>query len=294
MNAPLVLDFDHSVGPLAGRKVLSLGHWQEALRFGCRLRTLRRFERELDALLLPQHGTVLLGSGDFHHLSWPLVARAAARLPAGAAVQVVVLDNHPDNMRYAPGVHCGSWVRQVASLPRVNHVHVIGIASADAGTARAWQNYLAPLRRGRLSYWCLGVDVRWAWRCGLGAAVRSFDDPAALIDAVVAALRGAAAPVYLSIDKDVFAPEVARTNWDQGRLRLEHALALIGALPGPLAGSDITGEVSQYRYRSLFKRVLSALDGQPAVDGAQLADWQAQQHRLNIELLRAIDALPVV
>lgn len=294
MNAPLVLDFDHSVGPLVQRRVLPLGHWQEALRFGCGLRTLRRFERELDTLLPPTHGTVMLGSGDFHHLSWPLIARAAARLPAGARLQVVVLDNHPDNMRYAPGVHCGSWVRRVALLSQVSHVHVVGIASADVGSARAWQNYLTPLRRGRLTYWCLGADVRWARRLGLGGAVRTFDDPAALVGAFAAALRGDPAPFYLSIDKDVFAPDVARTNWDQGRLLLGHALALIAALPGPLAGSDITGEVSHYRYRSLFKRCLSALDGQPAVDGAQLAAWQAQQHRLNVELLAAIAARPVV
>ena len=285
-HRPVVLDIDHSVGPLADRLVVPLEHWQEALRFGCRLATLRRFGRVLDDTLPGAHGTVLLGSGDFHHLSWPLIERIDARVP----FQVVVLDNHPDNMRYAFGVHCGSWVRRVAMLPQVSHVHVVGIASGDIGRAHAWENYLAPLRRGKLSYWCLGVDVGWARRLGLAHAFHRFDDAQALVAEFRAAQRLRPVPTYLSIDKDVFAAEVARTNWDQGRLRLEHALALIDGLQGGLVGSDITGEVSHYRYRSWLKRRLSAIDAQPAVDPADLSVWQAQQHALNLELLAAIDA----
>jgi hypothetical protein len=282
----VVLDIDHSVGPLADRLVVPLEHWQESLRFGCTLATLERFRRVLDDTLPSAHGTVLLGSGDFHHLSWPLIERAHARTP----LQVVVLDNHPDNMRYAFGVHCGSWVRRVAMLPQVSHVHVVGISSGDVGRAHAWENYLAPLRRGKLSYWCLGVDVDWAKRLGLAHAFHRFDEPQALVAEFLAAQRQRPLPTYLSIDKDVFAPEVARTNWDQGQLRLEHALALIDGLQGALVGSDITGEVSHYRYRSWLKRRLSAIDEQPAVDPADLAGWQAQQHALNVELLAAIGA----
>ncbi len=37
-------------------------------------------------------------------------------------------------------------------------------------------------------------------------------------------------PAYLSIDKDVFAEDVARSNWDQGRFQLEDALVVIEAL----------------------------------------------------------------
>jgi hypothetical protein len=283
---PVVLDIDHSVGPLADRLVVPLEHWQEALRFGCPLATLERFRRVLDDTLPAAHGTVLLGSGDFHHLSWPLIERAQARTP----FQVVVLDNHPDNMRYAFGVHCGSWVRRVAMLPQVSHVHVVGITSGDIGRAHAWENYLTPLRRGKLSYWSLGVDVGWAQRLGLGHAFHRFDDPQALVAEFRATQRQRPLPTYLSIDKDVFAPEVARTNWDQGQLRLEHALALIDGLQGALIGSDITGEISHYRYRSWLKRRLSAIDAQPAVDAAELADWQAQQHALNVALLEAIEA----
>ncbi|HZX71057.1 MAG TPA: hypothetical protein VFE77_09590 [Rhodanobacter sp.] len=298
---PVVLDIDGSVGALPGRLVLPLKRWQESLRFGCSLATLRRFGAVLDELLPEEHGTVFLGSGDFHHLSWPLIARLAVDRPAldrpavarpavDRRFQVVVLDNHPDNMRFPFGVHCGSWVRKVALLPQVSHVHVLGITSADIGSGHAWENYLTPLRRGKLSYWSIGVDTGWSRRLGLAHAFRGFESPEALVDAFIEFQRTQHTPSYLSIDKDVFAPEVARTNWDQGRLLVPHALALIDSLRGGLVGSDINGEVSLYRYRSWWKRRLSAIDGQPEIDPVVLADWQAQQHALNLRLLEAIAA----
>ncbi len=284
---PVVLDVDHSVGPLPDRLVLPLEHWQEAIRFGCSLATLRRFGRVLDELLPSRYGTVFMGSGDFHHLSWPLISRI--RSPR-APFQVVVLDNHPDNMRFPFGVHCGSWVRKVALLPQVSQVHVLGITSPDIGRGHAWENYLAPLRRGKLCYWSIGVDTGWSRRLGLGQAFRQFDDPAAMVDAFAQWQRTQTGASYLSIDKDVFAPEVARTNWDQGCLLTGHALALIDSLRHGLVGSDINGEVSHYRYRNWWKRKLSALDAQPAIDPTQLDAWQAQQHALNLRLLEAIAA----
>ncbi len=283
---PVVLDIDRSVGPLADRLVLPLEHWQESIRFGCSLATLRRFRTMLDELLPAQYGTVFTGSGDFHHLSWPLIAR---RQP-GRKFQVVVLDNHPDNMRFPFGVHCGSWVRRVAALPMVSHVHVLGITSADIGGGHAWENYLTPLLRGQLTYWSIGVDTGWARRLGLARAFRGFDTPAAMVDAFVESQRTQTAPSYLSIDKDVFAPEVAHTNWDQGQLLTGHALALIASLRPGLVGSDINGEVSHYQYQSWWKRRLSAIDEQPVIDPARLAGWQAQQHALNLQLLAAIGA----
>ncbi|NID17175.1 arginase family protein [Luteibacter yeojuensis] len=284
MTAPVVLDIDRSVGRLAGAHVLPLGEWQEALRFGCAVRTLRRFGRLLDGLLPDERATVMLGSGDFHHLSWPLIARVSER----KLFQVVVLDNHPDNMRFPFGVHCGSWVRRVAALPQVSHVHVVGIGSSDIDREHAWENYATPLKLGRLTYWSIGVDVSWARRTGLRDAFRDFDTADELVQAFCAWQEHRLEATYLSIDKDVFAPEVVTTNWDQGWLRIGHALAIIGSLRGGLVGSDITGEVSSYRYRRWWKRWLSSIDAQPAIDPSDLPSCQARQHALNAILLEAI------
>ena len=283
---PVVLDIDRSVGPLPQRLVLPLEHWQESIRFGCSLATIRRFRSMLDELLPQRYGTVFMGSGDFHHLSWPLIERLQTDRP----MQVVVLDNHPDNMRFPFGVHCGSWVRRVAMLPTVSHVHVLGITSADIGAGHAWENYLTPLKKGKLTYWNIGVDTGWARTLGIADAFRGFDTPEAMADAFVESQRTQTLPSYLSIDKDAFAPNVAHTNWDQGKLQVDHALAIINSLRNGLVGSDINGEVSHYRYETWWKRRLSAMDDQPEIDPAMLAEWQAQQHALNLQLLDGIGA----
>ena len=283
--APMILDLDGSVLALPNAQTIALSHWHDALRFACRRATLARFAAEALASLPARHGTVLLGSGDFHHLSLPLLQR----LPVHAPFQLVVLDNHPDNMRFPFGLHCGSWVHAAAALPQVSHVHVLGITSTDIGLRHAWENHWRPLWQGRLTYWCMDVEVGWGHRLGMAAAFRRFDTPDALLSAFAAEQRRVPQPTYLSIDKDVFAEDVARSNWDQGCFQLTHALAVIEALQaGGLVGSDITGEVSLAQYRSRFKRWLSALDGQPRIDPEALPALQRRHRQVNGELLAAL------
>jgi len=286
MTAPVVLDFDGSVGPLPDAVVLPLGVWQERIRFGCGMRAYRKFARVLDRALPAGHGAVFLGSGDFHHVSHALIAR---RSP-DRRFKVVVLDNHPDNMRFPFGIHCGSWVRRVAALPWVSHVHVLGITSSDVTAAHAWENYFTPLLRGKLTNWCIGVDVRWAARLRLAGRFLAFDSAAELLDRFAETVRNDPLPTYLTIDKDVLNAGVARTNWDQGCMSEAEMIETIALFRQRLVGSDITGDVSTYRYRTSWKRWMSAMDDQPDVSGAQLADWQRQQHALNLRLLDAIRA----
>ena len=295
MNAdimnPLVLDVDGSVGTLAGEVRLPLQNWQEAIRFGCTGSRYAAFRAAVEVQMPAQYGTVLMGSGDFHHLSWLLIERCIARLAFSAArpLRVVVLDNHPDNMLFPWGVHCGSWVRCVAMHPAVSHVHVVGITSQDIGARHAWENYTAPLRAGKLTYWSSGVDTAWAARKGIARAFRSFETVSELAEALSHMLASDAQPTYLSIDKDVFAPDVVQTNWDQGRMREEDAERIINALAGQVVGSDITGDISSWRYATWWKRWMSAGDGQDTkVDTATLATAQCGQHRFNERLLARI------
>lgn len=284
MQTPIIIDIDQSLDDYSGQLRLDFKDWHERLRFACSSSTLRQFSRALAARLLNHHGTVLFGSGDFHHLSWPLIERRAADGP----FQVVVLDNHPDNMRFPFGVHCGSWVRRVAALDWVSHVHVVGITSADIGRGHAWENSLLPLLRGRLSYWSSGVDTGWARRLGLARQFRAFESIDALVETFVQEQAGVAVPSYLSIDKDVFSDDLVHTNWDQGRMQLDHALALIASLKSGIVGSDINGEVSVHRYQSRWKRWIAALDGQPTIAPEQIAEWRVAHHALNETLIKAI------
>ena len=284
MQTPIIIDLDQSLDHYPGELRLSLHEWHERLRFACSAASLRAFSRVLDARLPSRHGTVLFGSGDFHHLSWPLIERRAADGP----FQVIVLDNHPDNMRFPFGVHCGSWVRRVAALKWISHVHVVGITSADIGRGHAWENSLLPLLRGRLSYWSSGVDTGWARRLGLARQFRAFESIDSLVETFVHEQADVSVPSYLSIDKDVFSDDLVHTNWDQGRMQLDHALALIAAMKSGIVGSDINGEVSVHRYQSVWKRWLSALDGQPTITPEQMVEWRVAHHALNRTLMDAI------
>lgn len=283
---PLVLDLDGSVGALPGAIRLPFRDCHDGLRFACSMRRLRAFGLRLPAGLPAAHGSVFLGSGDFHHLSLPLIERAAAR--QRRALRVLVFDNHPDNMRFPFGVHCGSWVSRIAASPRIAQVDVVGITSGDIGLAHAWENRLLPLYRGKLRYWSLGVDTAWATRVGLAHAVRGFASVDALMAALLREIAGMDAPVYLSIDKDVLDPAEARSNWDQGRLRVSHLTAAIAALRGKVVASDVCGEVSHAHYPQAWKRLLAALDRQPAPDPALLPAWQSQQHAVNLRLWQAL------
>ncbi len=278
---PLILDLDASVGTLPGETRIDLRDWHDRLRFACSLRQLRLFDQHVSSRLPAVHGPVLFGSGDFHHLSLPLIARTSAPRP----MRVMVFDNHPDNMRFPFGVHCGSWVSRVAALPHVARVDVVGITSHDIAVAHAWENRLLPLYRGRLRYWSISVKTGWSGRLGLRDAFRNFDTASAMMAALLDDFALDDCPVYLSIDKDVLAPDEARSNWDQGCLRvadLEHAIV---ALRHRLIGSDINGEVSIANYPQRWKRMLSAIDGQPELDDKTLAEYQAQQHAVNLRLL---------
>lgn len=293
---PVVLDVDGSVGTLPGEvRVPLAAAWQERMRFGCGLGTMRAFRQALDAAMpaVPAHGTVFMGSGDFHHLSWPLIERciAAHGFSQARPLHVVVLDNHPDNMRFPFGVHCGSWVRRVAMLPQVAHVHVAGITSGDIGGGHAWENYLGPLRAGRLTYWSSGVDTGWARWLGIADRFRTFPDADALVTELTRMLARQQAPTYFSIDKDVFSRSVVQTNWDQGTLEARHAAAVIAGLRGCIVGSDVTGDVSTYRYAAAWKRWLSAGDGQQTdAEHAQLPAWQSAQAAFNVWLLDLLEA----
>jgi arginase family enzyme len=286
MIPPVVLDIDGSVGALPGSLVLPLGAWQERVRFGCGMRAFDDFSKALDQTLPSKYGTVFLGSGDFHHVSHALIARRAA----DGMFKVVVFDNHPDNMRFPFGIHCGSWVRHVAALPWVSHVHVLGITSRDVAAVHAWENYFTPLRSGKLTNWCIGVDTGWAARVGLGDRFLSFDSAAELLGRFTESARRDRVPVYLTIDKDVLSPAAAHTNWDQGCMSEQEMMETITHFRGRLIGSDITGDVSSYRYRTWWKRWLSTLDRQPDVSGSELAEWQREQHAINLRLLDAIAA----
>ena len=248
------------------------------------MRKLQALGATLARQLPARHPIVLLGSGDFHHVSRLLIEFAAEVQP----LDVVVFDNHPDNMRFPFGIHCGSWVRRVTELPLVRHVHVVGITSADVAASRQWENYQIPLWKGRLTYWCIGADFSWARHLPWRAAFRTFPDSRSLLQAFAKHQAGATACVYLSIDKDVLKPSVVRTNWDQGVFDERDLRTGIQILGGRIVACDITGEVSRPQYRHAWKRWLAARDAQPDISADEVLALQARHAEFNQRLLAEV------
>ncbi len=286
---PRVLDLDGSVLALPAEQRIDLLDWQERLRFSCRM-------HDLQALADRLHGEiqgpdpVFMGSGDFHHLSIPLIR---ARCTQG--MDVIVLDNHPDNMRFPWGVHCGSWVAHVAAMSEVHAIHVVGIHASDVRAGHFWEQVWGPLYRAKVHYWTVQVAVDYARWLGLGRVVHGFESISGLLAAFYDFLDPHR-PVYLSVDKDVLDAQDVRTNWDQGVMRQHELFAVLESLKSRLVGVDITGEVSTYRYQNAWKRRLSALDGQQAhqpSSNEELRQWQRIQQQFNQafldRLLPAID-----
>ena len=256
---PIVLDLDGSVH-LDGAGMLDRRAWQETLRFACTRRDLERF----DATLPDDFGSapVFFGSGDFHHLSYLLIRRAARR----QRCRVVVFDNHPDNMRFPFGIHCGSWVSHAAAWRGCRAS--TWWASRPTLAAHLWENRWAPLRRGARAL----LDARY--RHALGAAARAGSRPrvrrgARPPSALLAEVQADAARVYLSIDKDVLHPDDASHQLGPGWLRAD-ALCAVAALAPRLVGMDVNGEISAYTYRSRWKRWLMPPTARAPVPLAQL------------------------
>jgi hypothetical protein len=280
----LILDFDRSVLSIPRATRVDLRHWQEAIRFGCPQRALWRLGEQLAPVLASAPRVAFMGSGDYHHVTCLLLERFRQ---APQPVRIVVFDNHPDNMRYPFGIHCGSWVAAASRLPCVAGIDVLGITSHDVERAHAWENHWGNLRSGKVRYWCVGRDLSWMRYLGPQHS-RSFATTAELLAAYAedAVLRQE--PIYLSIDKDVLSPADAHTNWDQGVMRLEELLGLVTLLKPRIVAADVTGEISLYRYRSRFKRLLSGLDGQSEPAPQDIARWQAEHHAINQRLLAAL------
>ena len=182
-----------------------------------------------------------MGSGDFHHLTGLLLE--AALEEHDAPVTVIHFDNHPDWVRFAGGMHCGSWVNRALALPQVEKVITLGVCSNDLRFP-AWKGAeLTHLQRGRLE---LYPYARTGGRLQL-STIRGIGE-----DAFVEHLRTriTTPAVYLTVDKDVLCRDEALTNWDQGMMRLPYLLALIRAAAAGrrVIGADVTGDYARPHY----------------------------------------------
>lgn len=199
-----------------------------------------------------------LGSGDFHHVSAMLIERAAeyTREP----FTVVHFDNHPDWVRRTKGMHCGSWVNRALVIPEVAKVITAGICSKDLQHPEWKGANLDALRSGKLevfayeqqpssvtkdygsgaSFTQKGSRIHWTCISEMGLSAFS--------EMLLSRVHTAA--IYITLDKDVLVPDEAVTNWDQGKLQLDHVIGLIRSLATnhAIVGADVIGDHSPVHY----------------------------------------------
>lgn len=232
------------------------------VRLWGRMLALQKLQDQLSVDLLGLQGTgpivTWLGSGDFHHVTALIVSllTKARQKP----VTIVHFDNHPDWVKHADGIHCGSWVSHVLETSIAERVVSLGMTSRDL----AWPEFkgadLKHIVSKRLVVFprdppssyvarCYGDGPAHTCRSGRIVWTSFPKDPAD--DGDIGVLRTIETDdIYITIDKDALTGTDATTNWDQGTLGLDDLLSWLGALMSRyrILGVDIVGDYSQPTY----------------------------------------------
>jgi hypothetical protein len=293
-----ILDLDGSLFPQrdvaarSGAIVFPAREWGPRIRLACSFRRFAAFERRLTALFGSNHDEsahlTWYGSGDFHHVTLALLRRQTQPF------NLLVLDNHPDWMRFVPCLHCGTWLAHAARLPQVRHVFHIG---GDVDFDNAYR-VLAPwrlLRSGKI----VVVPAtrryqRFPWG-GIGHEPLRWEakEPAAA-QRIAEVFRPFAEdlseyPLYVSLDKDVIRAEESVVNWDSGHLTLAEVTGLLEVacgLAGDLAGVDILGDWSPVVVDSWFRRLFHITMHLPQY--VEPGDAARRNEQTNLALLEAL------
>lgn len=281
----VILNFDGSVSfpPETGVDRLDLRVHEERFRYYARFADLKDLQKAI-LNTIGAHNVFFLGNGDFHHLSWLLIKSRPEK-----NLQVVVFDNHPDNMFFPRAVHCGSWVYHASKLPNVAGVSVLGVASRDLSGIDLFQNRFSVIKSGKVRYYCLAPVSKLAQTL----SGKKIDDLSALREGLPEILRKLAVaglPVYLSIDKDVLSPEAVKTTWDQGRLTEAELMECVKAVAPSVVAADVTGDISTYSFKSSVKKIVRWIDGFEAAP----VDIELERKRhteLNMKILAALKSI---
>ena len=250
----LILDFDGSVFLPENIEKFDLRIHEEKLRYSAKFSDMTRLESIIKKGL-EKHRTFFLGSGDLHHISYLLIKNIPQE-----RLQVIVFDNHTDNMFFPAGIHCGSWVYHASMLPHVSNISVFGIASRDLTGLDLIQNHFSVIKSGKVKYYCLTPVSKYASLLS-GAKIKDISASRKNIaDVLKEHLKDNSLPVYLSLDKDVFLNDVVRTTWDQGLLSEGEILKCVEELAPYIIAADIVGDISFYKYKNPLKRIMQWMD----------------------------------
>lgn len=169
-------------------------------------------------------GIHFFDNGNYHYMSKIWTDRVTKPF------DLVVFDHHPDMQppRFGDILSCGGWVKKVLEENKfVQNVVIIGVADhlieeLQADETAEFANY-----KDRVTFIPESEIREWQKSERTTSHLSS--------------------NIYFSIDKDVFSPSEAATNWDQGSLTFETLKSIITELAQghKILGIDICGERAQ-------------------------------------------------
>jgi arginase family enzyme len=278
MQDTLILDFDGSVSLPKEIPRLDMRGCEERVRYYSSFGDMTA----LDSIIkeaVERYRIFFLGNGDFHHISYLIIKHMPYE-----GLHVVVFDNHPDNMFFPAGIHCGSWVYHASKLPNVSNISVFGIASKDIRGLNIIQNRFSVIRSGKVKYYCL-APVSKLMRLLSGNGI---EDIRASQKSIAKILKKEAQKkrghVYLSIDKDVLSGETLTTGWDQGKMQEDELLGCIKEIAPSVIAADIVGDISSYNYKSRMKKIMRMIDGYEQMP-INIEKEQLKHRELNMKIL---------
>jgi hypothetical protein len=251
--------------------------WGPRLRMACRwsqFDDFRLFLAETFASVIDRRPTLTLyGSGDFHHVSLALLHRTPG------PYNLLILDKHPDWVRYLPFLHCGTWVNHALKLNQVRRVFHVG-GDLDFDNAFRWLAPWEELRSRRVVVFpAVRRFQKGRWRGIENEPLRPQADARVTPDRLAWLLEPfhaelAAVPLYISVDKDVLRQSDAIVNWDSGHLDVGELDTILGAFSdaaqGRLAGMDLVGDWSPVNVEGWLRRFLHYTEHESlVVDPAQ-------------------------
>lgn len=161
----------------------------------------------------PAEGIHFIDSGDYHYMTKFWTDKISAPF------SLVLFDHHTDMQppRWSGMLSCGGWVKDMLDENAfLRHVFILGIPESQ-------ESSIPEAYRDRVMVF---TDKKLHEHCALSKPLSMGE------------------PLYISIDKDVLAPDYARTDWDQGILTMDDLKGVLSLIlrHENIIGTDVCGE----------------------------------------------------
>jgi len=249
-NAAVHLNLDAAWHEIShGLPTIDATKWGPRLRFSTSPTMVEQFYREIEPQLAK---FILYGSGDFHHLTG-LWLRSAPE-----PIALISFDNHPDWDVRPPRWCCGGWINRALELPHVRQVAIWGCGNFECWWPHQLFGNRKAERTGMLMVHPWADDRPRRARKRRGAILR--ENWREKFENFARGLNGS--NIYVTIDLDCLAPNLAWTNWENGKFDFEDVrwgLATLRQHARVVAG-DMCGAYSVPTYARRKQRFVSEFD----------------------------------